>query len=45
MLQGLYELRVLRFGLTNAPAAFWHEMTKIFPQLALVLVYLDDILE
>ncbi len=45
MLQGLYELRVLSFGLTNAPATFRDEMTKIFPQLALVLVYLDDNLE
>ncbi len=45
MLQGLYKLRVLSFGLTNAPAAFQREMTNIFSQLALVLVYLDDILD
>jgi len=42
--QGLYEFRVLSFGLTNAPAAFQREMNRIFGQLDFVLVYLDDIL-
>ena len=42
--QGLYEFRVLSFGLTNAPAAFQREMNMIFGQLDFVLVYLDDIL-
>ena len=41
--QGLYEFRVLSFGLTNAPAAFQREMHRIFGQLDFVLVYLDDI--
>jgi hypothetical protein len=42
--QGLYEYKVLTFGLTNAPAAFQREMNKIFSGLPYVLVYLDDIL-
>ena len=42
--QGLFEFKVLSFGLTNAPAAFQRVMNKIFDGLPFVLVYLDDIL-
>ena len=45
MLQGLYEFRGLTLGLTNAPAAFQHEMNRIFGLLAFALLYLDAILE
>ena len=38
---GLFEFRVLSFGLTNDPAAFHHEMNRIFGHLDFVLVYLD----
>ena len=41
---GLFEFRVLSFGLTNAPAAFQREMNRIFSHLDFVLVYLDDTL-
>jgi len=43
---GLYEFKVLSFGLTNAPAVFSHMMTKMFqPYIGkFVLIYLDDIL-
>ena len=43
---GLYQFRVLTFGLTNAPATFQAEMNRIFGPLLnkFVLVYLDDIL-
>jgi hypothetical protein len=41
---GLFEYRLLPFGLTNAPAAFQREMQRIFGHLDFVLVYLDDIL-
>lgn len=41
---GLFEFRVLAFGLTNAPAAFQREMNRVFQGLNFVLVYLDDIL-
>ena len=43
-LLGLFEFRVLAFGLTNAPAAFQREMNKVFQGLDFVIVYLDDIL-
>ena len=42
--KGLYEFKVLSFGLTNAPAVFQREMNKVFGHLPFVLVYLDDIL-
>ena len=42
--QGLFEFRVLSFGLTTAPAAFQRVMNNIFDGLSFVLVYLDDIL-
>ena len=41
---GLFEFRVLAFGLTNAPAAFQREMNRVFQGMDFVLVYLDDIL-
>ena len=44
--QGLYALKILLFGLANAPAVFQTLMNKIFSQQIgkSVLVYLDDIL-
>lgn len=44
--QGLFQFKVLSFGLTNlnAPAAFQRQMNSIFKGLSYVLVYLDDIL-
>ncbi len=42
--KGLFEFRVLSFGLTNAPAVFQREMNKVLTDLPFVLVYLDDIL-
>ncbi len=42
--KGLFEFRVLSFGLTNAPAVFQREMNKVLADLPFVLVYLDDIL-
>lgn len=42
--QGLFEFKVLSFGLTNAPAAFQREMNRLFADMPFVLVYLDDIL-
>lgn len=46
---GLYEYRVLSFGLTNAPSVFQSVMNKVFsnhPNMLnkFVLVYMDDIL-
>ena len=40
---GLFQFSVLAFGLTNAPAAFQREMSRVFQVLNFVLVYLDDI--
>ena len=44
--QGLFESKVLSFGLTNAPATFQGVMNHIFSKLLnrCVIVYLDDIL-
>jgi hypothetical protein len=43
---GLYEYRVMPFGLCNAPAVFQALMTEIFRDLldVCVIIYLDDIL-
>ena len=43
---GLYEFRVLPFGLTNAPAHFMQLMQEVFHELLdiCVVVYLDDVL-
>ena len=43
---GLFQWRVLSFGLTNAPATFQATMNRIFRHVIgkFVLVYLDDIL-
>jgi type III secretory pathway component EscU len=43
---GLYEFKVLSFGLTNAPAVFSQMMHNIFQACIgkFVLIYLDDIL-
>ena len=43
---GLYQFRVLAFGLTNAPATFQNNMNDVFRHHIgkCVLVYLDDIL-
>jgi len=47
MNQGLYEPRVMFFGLTNLPSTFQTMMDTIFRDLILtneVIVYMDDIL-
>ena len=43
---GLFEFKVLVFGLCNAPAAFVAEVTAIFKDIlgSYVILYLDDIL-
>jgi predicted aspartyl protease len=43
---GLYQWRVIPFGLTNAPAHFHHAMHQMFADMIgkFVFVYLDDIL-
>ncbi len=43
---GLYQWKVLSFGLTNAPATFQAMMNDVFREVLgkYVLVYLDDIL-
>jgi hypothetical protein len=43
---GLYEFKVLSFGLTNAPAVFSQMMNNVFQAYIgkFVLIYLDDIL-
>ena len=42
--KGLFEFKVMPFGLCNAPAAFQRQMNKLFAHLPFVVVYLDDIL-
>ena len=42
--QGLYEYRVMPFGLCNAPSAFQRHMNMMFSHLPYAVVYLDDIL-
>ena len=42
--EGLYEYRVLPFGLCNAPSAFQRQMNSMFGHLPFAAVYLDDIL-
>jgi hypothetical protein len=43
---GLYELIVMSFGLTNAPAYFMNQMNKVFMEYLdrFVMVFIDDIL-
>ena len=43
---GLYEFRVMHFGLTNAPASFQSVMNQVFAHLLRksVLVFMDNIL-
>ena len=46
MRYGLYEYKVLSFGLTNAPAYFMSMMNKVFMEFfdKFVMVFTDDIL-
>ena len=41
---GLYEYKVLPFGLTNAPSAFMSIINEVIADLPFAVVYLDDIL-
>ena len=43
---GLYELTVMLFGLTNAPAYFMNLMNKVFMEYLdkFVVIFIDDIL-
>jgi hypothetical protein len=41
---GLFQWRVLPFGLANAPAAFQRLMYNLFKKLPFVVVFLDDLL-
>ena len=42
--QGLFELLVMFFGLTNSPATFQTRMNDVFHDLIMEGVYLDDTL-
>ena len=41
--KGLFEYRVMPFGLCNAPSHFQRQMNQMFAHLPYVVVYLDDI--
>jgi hypothetical protein len=42
---GLYELTVMSFGLTNAPAYFMYLMNSVFMDyLEFIVMFIDDIL-
>jgi hypothetical protein len=42
--KGLYEYRVMPFGMCNAPSSFQRQMNKMLAHLPCVAVYMDDIL-